>query len=279
MVSESGSPYYTFVREERQFSFVLAHLLMQRGRNLERFLSLIPGLSGIEAHELEDAEVYVEYSFLRDDWVQLGRDNDRRRERILELLAKVDGLRSLAAGPLPDSIAAFNAFFMGGAGENIKYDIAYPGLWSVGALSKQFEERPDLFKDACKFKWSFNIKPDIVVEVPGHRPLSIEAKLESKEGEYPVARAECQVFDAAFPAGQRRVKQVDLQKFMFENLLGEPCLPVFVDRSGTPPPGVVGLTWAQVFRVMEDGLDASIPFVRKLIEENKPLHQLGEGKT
>jgi hypothetical protein len=277
--SERSSPYYAFVREERQFSFVLTHLLMQRGPNLSRFLSLA-GVSEVTDEQMDGTEVYVEYSRLRDDWARLGRDNKRKRERIVELLSKVDGLRSLAARPLPNEPAAFNAFFMMGRPEaTIRYDIAYPGLWSVVSLSERFKGQPELFKDACKFKWSFNIKPDIVVRVPGHSPLCIEAKLESKEGTYPTARTECQKFDSFFGIEQGRVGQIDLQKFMFENLLGEPCLPVFVDRSGTPPPGVVGLTWAQVFRVMEDGLDASIPFVRKLVEENKPLHQLGEGKT
>ena len=35
-------------------------------------------------------------------------------------------------------------------------------LWSVSALYDHFKVVPEEFQKLCQFKWSFNIKPDIV---------------------------------------------------------------------------------------------------------------------
>ena len=71
--------FYTFLREERQFCFLFAFVLMQKGDAVSRFLDLIrqrqsPGeavLPTPSGDALNRAEVYVEYAYLRDRWNSL----------------------------------------------------------------------------------------------------------------------------------------------------------------------------------------------------------------
>lgn len=272
----SESPFYQFVREERFFCSILAHLLMQKGPNLRLFLDLVAERMGerptVEDVNIQDAEIYLEFSYLRDHWDTLGRDNERRRanERkrtlIMTLLSKVPELHQYGIPELPEAIADFNAFFMGSRGLRIRQDISSPGQWSVATLSERFGKEPEQFRGFCKFKWSFNIKPDIVVRVPGSKPLSIEAKLESKEGQYPANGGERKIFDELFGVRQGRVGQIELQQFMFSVLLDDPCDSLFLARD--PGPGV-HMTWQDVFQRLD--LDASIEFVRRLIRGNSYL--------
>jgi hypothetical protein len=68
-----------------------------------------------------------------------------------------------------------------------------------------------------KLKWSFRIKPDIVIVMPGQKPLCIEAKLLSPEGHYPTMKAEAVLFDAHFQIPNHRVRQLELQEFLFRS--------------------------------------------------------------
>jgi hypothetical protein len=269
--------FYQLVREERLFCAVLAHLLMQKGPNLASFLeflnSELPDRSRLATTSLDEAEVYVEFTFLRDCWNTLGGDNNGKRGLILELLSKVDGLRHYRDESFPSAISDFNELFMGPRGKRIKYDIGYPGRWSVTALSRQFGKNPEEFRDFCQFKWAFNIKPDIVVLLPGSKPLSIEAKLESKEGQYPKSNRECEIFDRLFGPGKGRVWQIELQQFMFGCLLDAPCESVFVGPTVERGTEVPFLTWEDVFSKLD--LSSSIGYVRKLIEENRYLRSPG----
>jgi len=74
-------PFYSFVREELLFCATLGHLLMQKGPNLGRFLNLVssrlPGSPGVPTTRLEEAEIYLEFTFLRDSWKSLGKDNEK----------------------------------------------------------------------------------------------------------------------------------------------------------------------------------------------------------
>jgi hypothetical protein len=268
------SSFVRIVREERLFCSVLAHLLMQGGSNLTRFMELVrrelPSGSHLDATR-ENAEVYVEFTFLRDYWSSLGPNNEAKRRFILSLLARVDGLRGRVDMGFPDAIPEFNALFMGSRGRRITKDIVYPGQWSVLQLNEISNTRSDEFRDFCRFKWAFNIKPDIVVLLPGSRPLCIEAKLESKEGVYPANIRETQIFDERFGQGKGRVRQIDLQKFMFEVLLGEPCHIMVISRDEKASTNVPCLTWRQVFSELD--VSSSIPFVRRLVEENQHLGQ------
>lgn len=268
----SGKRYYQFVREERLFCGALTHLLMQKGSNLTTFLQLVdaklPAGSHLSGSTLEEAEIYIEFAYLRDYWHSLERDNGAKRRLIFDLLSRVDGLRHYQSDSFPSAIAEFNTIFMGAQGESIKNDIASPGRWSVTSLFERFGAQPDEFRDFCCFKWSFNIKPDIVVLLPGSKPLCIEAKLESKEGRYPTNSKECSAFDAAFGKGQGRVAQIELQQFMFRVMLNDPCQSLFI---GAAPEvsDVPFLAWREVFSELD--LTSSIDYVRRLIEENRHI--------
>ena len=268
----ASQPFYRFVREERLFCATLAHLLMQRGPNLEKFLRLVndrlPEGSNLPIIQLEQAQIYLEFTFLRDSWNLLGTDNDEKRERIFTLLSRVPGLGHYKSESFPSTIPEFNAYFLGSRGARIASDIVYPGQWSVRCLFERFGKDPEEFRNFCRFKWSFNIKPDTVVLLAGSQPLCIEAKLESREGRYPSSAQECAIFDTL---RKRRVGQIELQQFMFEHLLASPCQTILIGR--TPPVGggvpVLFLYWKEVFQELD--FDSSIPNVRKLIEENRHL--------
>lgn len=82
--------------------------------------------------------------------------------------------------------------------------------------NENFPDKDDFLK-ICRFKWSFNIKPDIVIHLDKERAICIEAKYESGEGSYPASDAEKKIFK------ERKiipVKQIELQKYMMEELLG-----------------------------------------------------------
>lgn len=302
MTERAGDrPFYTFLREERQFSFLLAHFLMQRGNALQRFIQLVNSRldagKRISSAPLDHAEVYVEYAYLRDRWDSFladekhagkratkevrDRANARKRKFIVELFERVPDLHHLAHVDLPSEVAAFNEYFMGPAGRAIVNDIASPGLWSVSWLGDRFVEPPKVFRAMCCLKWSFHIKPDLVIQL-GDKVIFVEAKLESPEGSYPTG-PDAKIFDNVPNAG-KRVGQFQLQKFMFENLLGKQhCQPVVVQKAprllpdGSFPTDPVVLTWAEVLGAVADELQLghSIPFVKRLVDKNRTLKPLG----
>ncbi|MBI3979570.1 MAG: hypothetical protein HY331_15415 [Chloroflexi bacterium] len=112
--------FYQFVREERLFCTTLAHLLMQQGDNASKFLALVK--QRVPDHEMPEAaqagtvQVYTEFTFLRDYWYGLGRDNATKRRLILEWLAKVPALAHYQGKTWPDSTSEFNELFMGPRG-------------------------------------------------------------------------------------------------------------------------------------------------------------------
>ena len=273
----ASQPFYRFVREERLFCATLAHLLMQNGPNLGRFLRPIndrlPEGSSLPTTQLEESQIYLEFTFLRDSWKSLGKDNDQKRHRIFTLLSRVPGLGHYNSESFPATIPEFNASFMGPRGARIISDIVYPGQWSVTALSERFGTNREEFQNFCRFKWSFNIKPDMVVLLAGSRPLCIEAKLESREGWYPSSAPECVIFDGLFGQRGGRVGQIELQQFIFERLLATPCQTIHIGRAAPVPDGdnqpALFLRWKEVFQILD--LDSSIPYVRKLVEENRYL--------
>lgn len=109
----------------------------------------------------------------------------------------------------------------------------------------------------------------MVVLLPGFQPLCIEAKLESPEGQYPSNGRERGMFDDVFGKGQGRVGQIELQRFMFEHHLEDPCQNILIGKTLFHHLTVPFLSWKEVFNEMD--LDSSIPFVRRLVEENQHL--------
>lgn len=284
-------PFYTFLREERQFSFLLAFLLMQKGTALDRFIALVnaqlpPEVKPLGTDTLDDAEIYVEFAYLRDQWDSTltgersggrtttqvrQRANEAKRAFIRSLFDRVPSLAALASSELPAETADFNAFFGANARGPITNDIASPALWSVRALAAKFGSSPEVFLDLCRLKWSFHIKPDVVIRIPGIAPLCIETKLESNEGTYPTG-ADATAFDSVF-AERVRVRQFELQQFMFE-LIGEPCIPIVIQKLyPRAKPAWPVLIWGEVLSslVAGDPLQNSIPFVSRLVGENASL--------
>jgi len=263
--------FYKFVREERLFCAVLAHLVMQKGDNLRRFIDLVYSKLGRAPFppnaSLEAAEFYLEFSYLRDYWFSLGKDNHAKRDLIFELFTRVPALDHLSPSDFPVEISDFNEIFMGPRGKQIRRDIVSPGRWDVQSLHGHFKESAEVFHALCSFKWAFNIKPDLVILIPEHRTICIEAKLESGVDRYPSTGAEKALFDSTFGREQRRVDQVELQKFLFDTLLQNPSDAVLVGRK-EPRSGFhdAFLSWREVF----DRLDTSSAhiFVQKLIAEN-----------
>ncbi len=283
-------PFYSFLREERQFCAVLAHLLMQRGDNLKTFVELLnqrPAMgSPLPIDNLEEAEVYIEYAYLRDLWDGFGVRPNRTRPEANGLkrafiqnafadLGLCDGLPIDWSAP-PQ---AFNDNFI--SGHKIKLDIASPHHWSVSRLHELAGNSPDFFRALCKFKWSFNIKPDLVIAVPGSWTLCIEAKLESREGFYPTGTSEIKIFDERFGARKGRIRQFELQAFMFRELLHVEAQQVVIARDISEGKQEAGkdanvtpvLIWTDVFSHMD--LDGSLPFVRRLVNENSTIREHG----
>jgi len=94
--------------------------------------------------------------------------------------------------------------------------VQYPGKWAIVNYNENFPDKDDFLK-ICRFKWSFNIKPDIVIHLDKEQTICIEAKYESGEGTYPVSEIEKKIFSKRnIPF----VKQMKLQKYMMEDLLG-----------------------------------------------------------
>jgi hypothetical protein len=271
------SPFYEFVREERLFCAVFAHLLLTGRSNLVSFLSLLNEREAparrIGTGSVEEAELYLEFTYLRDHWNRLGRDNDKKRVLLARLLERVPSLQSIARD-LPEDISELNRRFLGTRGAQIRQDIVMPGQWSVTALYEGFKSTPEVFRDLCRFKWSFNIEPDLVILLPGASPICIEAKLESGEGSYPASSREGPLFDELFAdhPHKGRVAQFELQEFMFRELLGAPCLPVVLSKSpgsATPEASVEYLTWSEVFSRLD--METSLPFVKRLVSTNRHL--------
>ncbi len=265
----SEKRYYTFVREERLFCALLAHLLLQKGNNLATFIELVnaklPAPARLPVTGLERAEVYLEFAYLRDYWNSLEQDNVRKRDFIFKLLSQIVSLAEYQSSYFPSTIPEFNAFFMGDRGRAIENDVVYPGQWSVAALAKRVLGN-EQFKDVCRFKWSFNIKPDVIILIPGSSPLCVEAKLESREGRYPSNYREAKIFDERFGSEQGRVRQIELQEFMFGKLLRSPCQQIVIGRDGGGYQGMPFLSWLEVFQRLDK--TGSLPFVERLIGEN-----------
>lgn len=286
LFNQPQPPFYQFLREERQFCAVLAHLLMQKGGNLRAFIELLnsrPAMSAaMPLGRLDEAEIYIEFAYLRDLWDGFGAGpgrsraeaNDLKRNFLREAFKRL-GISDAVSVHLSLPLEEMNRKFA--PRQAIKFDIASPHHWEVAGLHALEISHTD-FTLLCKLKWSFNIKPDLVILVPGSSPLCIEAKLESREGFYPRSKLEVAPFaDRAVP----RIRQFELQEFMFRELLQMPAQHVVVAKNipqGTqgadadaPPTPVV--TWVEALSRMDMG--GSIPFVKKLFDENRTIRAHG----
>ncbi len=199
------APNYSLInREERNFAAILFAALCKPG-NSERFLSYC------EYHPDfgDDFGIYVEYSYLRDLWNSL-KDENVKKEIIRQHL-RINNIDDILDQPIVEINRKF-----GVGGSPSRDFIQYPGKWAIINYNNNFPDNADFLK-ICRFKWSFNIKPDIVIHLNKDKAICIEAKYESREGKYPASGLEKEIFkkrDVDY------IGQMDLQKYMMEELLG-----------------------------------------------------------
>ncbi|HEY41730.1 MAG TPA: hypothetical protein G4O18_07715 [Dehalococcoidia bacterium] len=236
-------------REERNLAAIFYYALLHNN-NAQRFLRLIGDDNPCNGN---DFGIYFEYAFLRDLWHNIDKEyeNDVKRNIILELLepTNIAELKST-------SILEFNTYF-GCVPKPSNQFIQSPGNWSIIGNPKinvkgfnQTVDNNEEFEKVCKFKWSFNIKPDIVIHTSKDSAICIEAKLESGEGHYPANPNEEAVFNKR--GIKERISQTSLQKYMMEDLLGIETKFVFlVNNSNVKSDSHTTITWQEVFNILD----------------------------
>ena len=253
---ELAGPYHSLCREERNLCAVLYHLLAGNPENLSRFLKTI----GHEPAKLDTAEIYVEYAHLRDIWNAFGKgkpsgvENETRREFILDALdlQSREDLRN-------SSVQEFNKFFVARTSPSSKV-IESPSNWSIKQLDESFPDDSvgsKGFLRAARFKWCFNVKPDIVIFLSQDEAVSIEAKFESSESKYPSGGEEWKIFQKR---GLPKDSQTEIQEKVFE-LLGIDATHVLLVKKGGDDNQ---FTWTEVLRALN--VDQESRFIQEQIE-------------
>jgi hypothetical protein len=225
--------YYKINREERNLTAILYHLLLLDD-NLKLFLQKINNDFPINDSEMG---IYFEYSYLRDLWNNIRNDNDTRMKLILEFLKPVnsDALSNM-------DVVDFNKYF----GAKSESYIESPGNWSIRNYDKTIIENDEFLK-VCKFKWCFNIKPDIVIHTSNDSAFCIEAKFESKEGQYP-SGIDKQIFRRRM---LHSIGQLSIQKKLMEELLGLQTDFIFLVQKKSESNTHKTFTWQEVFQTLD----------------------------
>jgi hypothetical protein len=258
-----GEPYFTINREERFFCATLYSLLVQKNDNLKRFVSFLNSRlerekDRVDEQRADDFEIYVEYSYLRDRWNSL-HNNEEKWRLIFDSLQLSD--TSLSRLSVPQLNAALVGF-----GEPSSDQIQNPGTWSISRYSNLFPRDVQGNRDferLCKFKWCFKIKPDLVIQVNPNRVLSIEAKLESREGTYPAPAYRKEWIEERH---LDPVKQTGLQSFMFDDILNMRASLFYLvkESSRDRRDGIPVITWQEVFGELD--LTGTHPFVPRALK-------------
>ena len=240
-------PYYMLCREERNLCAILYHLLLLEN-NLNSFLKLA------KVNWIADstAEIYVEYSFLRDLWKSVW-DPEKKRRFLLDFLGYPEDYRLRTA-----SYEKFNEQFGATPKASVKC-IQSPSTWSMERYNKN-GHTDERFRQISYLKWAFNAKPDIVITLPGKGTLCIEAKLESGEARYPQRKKERDIFRQR---GLCLVNQTDVQRLIFDLLGIHAEFRFLVDGKGGKA-NESAMTWQRVFDVMDKR--HLPPFVREWID-------------
>lgn len=227
--------YAEINREERNYAAVFYSALLRPG-NIEKFL----GLLGVNETPGDDFGIYFEYAYLRDIWRKIPDDEAKRS--VLRHFLPISNIEELSNLPPVE----LNSHFGAGVSASNTF-VQQPGKWALSKYDKTIVDNDD-FLTICKFKWSFNIKPDIVIHLDKDRAICIEAKYKSGEGQYPGTDRDKAVFnrrDISY------VGQMELQKFMMEDLLGIQTDFVFLVHKKSKSETHKVVTWAEVFQCME----------------------------
>jgi hypothetical protein len=261
-----SEPYYKINREERFFCAILYGLLIQNNSNLKSFIRLLnqkldTNIS-ISNESYNNFEIYFEYAYLRDIWNNIGFDNDsntKKHELIFNSLDIADKkLRTLNTLELNKTLV--------GLGKPSELHIQNPGIWSISMYANYFpgtDEGNSDFLKISMFKWCFNIKPDIVIQITPNKAISIEAKLESREGYYPSSDEHIKEFRKR---NKNLIKQIDLQIFMFEKLLDTrvSLFNLVTKETKLKDERCKQITWKDVFLNLD--LQSVHPFVLKALD-------------
>ncbi len=172
-----AQPYWTINREERNYAALLYYTLMS-GDNISRFLEFIDCEFPWRSEELS---AYVEYAYIRDLWEASHASNKAKRDVITDLL-DTDDVRALQRA----TVLEWNGHFGVSTPVASSTTVQSPSRWSMQKFHLNIESNND-FVATCKFKWSFNIKPDLVIHTDNDHAVVIEAKYTAAEGKYPAS--------------------------------------------------------------------------------------------
>lgn len=259
LIPESRA-YFKINREERYFAALLYSVLLQRGENLSRFLdhlrSKLRDNNGLPTTDPDSCELYFEYTYLRDLWCTINNNNELKRNIVLKSLTLSNSSQLQEMRP-----ADFNTFFGAGRIKASLGEIMSPATWAITKFSTNITNN-DEFLRTCKFKWCFNAKPDLVIQIHPDHAICIEAKFESSEGTYPSSFKDKEIFT------ERRlqhVSQISLQQYMFKELLGMKVTHFFLTKRDSTQPN--SITWNEIFATLS--LENLHPFVYKALQSTK----------
>jgi hypothetical protein len=231
-------PFWSFNREEGNAVGILVGLLAQPG-NLTAFTRLLEWRPA----DIDDAEVCVEWTYLRDlwNWHSTKVSPEQLRAAVLDCLeprnrSDLEGL----------SVLEFNSYF-GAVPRPSTSFIQSPSNWSVLRFAANITD-PAEFRRTCRFKWAFNVKPDLVVQTPSGAVLCVEAKWSSGEGRYPSSEAEKAVFREREVA---YLTQTEVQRYLVEDVLGfDGTFAYLARRQATTEAGRT-ITWRQILHTLD----------------------------
>lgn len=224
-------------REERNYAAILFAALCKSG-NAERFLRHC----GFGGRLGPDFGIYFEYAYPRDLWSKI--EGEGARKEIIRQHLRINGIDDILNLPVMEINRKF-----GVEGQPSGDFVQYPGKWAIVKYDKTFQDNEDFLK-VCRFKWSFNIKPDIMIHLDKDRAICIEAKYESGEGSYPALDIEKTVFKER---GIPYVGQMDVQKYMMEELLGMKTDFVFLVFKKEKSETRKDMSWAEAFGSLDMG--------------------------
>ncbi len=213
--------------------------MLQDAAGLERFAEKIfSQFPGKEKGAIKG--IFIEYAMARDLWKCLGKNNDAKKDYIVQMLSL----------DLPEtSIEEFNRLFV--AGKPSITDIQSPARWGIKTIfNKENHLKKETQKAACQLKWAFNVKPDIVIELDNNGVICIEAKVESPEGNYANASEEKNAITKCLGADwlKENSKQCAVQRFLMEDVLGyDPVYDVFLSLKGKDKKGPANISWKEAF--------------------------------
>lgn len=234
-ITAFSSSYSEINREERNYAALLFSALCIPG-NAERFLQIC----GYKEAPGPDFGIYFEYAFLRDLWCTI--DGEAIKKDIIRTHLRIGGIDEILALPVKEINLRF-----GVAGEPSSTHVQFPGKWAITKYESQFPDNDDFLK-ICRFKWSFNIKPDIVLHLDSNRALCIEAKYCSGEGRYPASESEKAIFR------RRRIDyvgQMELQQYMMQELLGIDTQFIFLVSKNEHSATHKVVSWGEVFHALD----------------------------